>query len=152
MDLKRVTSERSDLTPEVTTENLRTCLRLVKLMSDEDDSQQDERIPKLLGYAQDHNAAETVDFLEKTLGGKSGIVYGGISFSEDFAMAHFLIMATLTNGEGKKLTVQVNPHRDMGSANCGSAGSTFSMVLGCAPHSLTASPLGFVRLTNKKPC
>ena len=73
-----------------------------------------------------------MDFLEKTrdgpdavveyidsLGGESGIVYGGMCFNKDFSMAHFLIMATLhIRGDGKKLTVQVMIGHTCNCSNC----------------------------------
>jgi hypothetical protein len=54
------------------------------------------------------DALAVASFLENTLGGKSGIIHGGLCFNDNFSMAHFLIMAVIhVDGDGKKLTLQV---------------------------------------------
>jgi hypothetical protein len=75
---------------------------------------EDSRIQKLAEFAQKNSGGgpdTVVTFLE-SLGGKSGIVYGGICFNEGFSMSHFLIMAIIhVNGDGVKLTAQIDAEK-----------------------------------------
>ena len=69
---------------------------------------QDERISKLSSYSTQNPVSAVVEYLNNELGGKDGLVYGGLCFNENFCLAHFLIMAVIhINGDGIKLTVQV---------------------------------------------
>ena len=54
---------------------------------------QDERIAELREALEGGKTDEEVAELLRGLGGKDAIVYGGMSFDEDFAKAHFLITA-----------------------------------------------------------
>uniref|UniRef100_A0A7S0YW28 W2 domain-containing protein n=1 Tax=Hemiselmis tepida TaxID=464990 RepID=A0A7S0YW28_9CRYP len=84
--------------------------------SDDGQLDEDERISSLVTYMGKHSAEETANHLKTELGGKDGMVYGGMCFNASLAMAHFLVTACFD--EDSTLTSQIDENKELLAACC----------------------------------
>ncbi|KAJ1472265.1 hypothetical protein T484DRAFT_1975753 [Baffinella frigidus] len=95
-------------------------------MSDDGADDRDPRVAQLEEYMADHSPEEVAEFLI-SLGGKDGIIHGGIGSDENFAKAHFLVCATLD--KGGKLTEEIKTNAAVFKACCNTPALKASLLL-----------------------